>query len=86
MLTLRAFANSLDFPLSAGAVPRSLMPGLADCTETSDSLSASYSLYAVSNHMGSLRGGHYTAYCRHPTKKRWFEFNDQHVQAVQVRR
>ena len=61
------------------------MPGLADCTETSDSMSASYSLYAVSNHMGSLRGGHYTAYCRHPTKKRWFEFNDQHVQAVQVR-
>lgn len=53
------------------------------CTETSDSLAASYSLYAVSNHMGSLRGGHYTAYCRHPTKKRWFEFNDQHVQAVQ---
>jgi len=31
-----------------------LLRGLADCTETSDSLAASYSLYAVSNHMGIL--------------------------------
>ena len=26
----------------------------------------SYNLYAISNHSGTLHGGHYTAYCRHP--------------------
>ena len=25
-----------------------------------------YDCYAVSNHSGTLSGGHYTAYCRHP--------------------
>ena len=30
-----------------------------------------YDLYAVSNHMGSMSGGHYTAYCRHPINRDW---------------
>ena len=30
--------------------------------------SATYDLYGVSNHSGTLHGGHYTAYCRHPYK------------------
>ena len=25
-----------------------------------------YDCYAISNHSGTLGGGHYTAYCRHP--------------------
>ena len=25
-----------------------------------------YDCYAISNHSGTLNGGHYTAYCRHP--------------------
>ena len=37
---------------------------------------ASYRLYAVSNHSGSVYGGHYTAYCLHPKLGSWFEFND----------
>ena len=28
-----------------------------------------YDCYAISNHSGTLGGGHYTAYCRHPFKK-----------------
>ncbi|KAM7350482.1 ubiquitin specific protease 2 isoform 1-T3 [Cochliomyia hominivorax] len=38
-----------------------------------------YSLYAISNHMGSTAGGHYTAICKHPVSKKWHEFNDNLV-------
>lgn len=36
-----------------------------------------YQLYGVSNHMGGLGGGHYTAYARHGDE--WFLFNDSTV-------
>eukprot|EP01135_Chromosphaera_perkinsii_P012431 Nk52_evm42s2657 gene=Nk52_evmTU42s2657 len=39
----------------------------------------SYSLYAVSNHMGGLGGGHYTAICKSPVSGQWFTYNDSHV-------
>lgn len=39
-----------------------------------------YELYAVSNHYGSLSGGHYTAYAKN--KERWFSFNDSSVSSV----
>lgn len=35
-----------------------------------------YNLYAVSNHSGNTLGGHYTAYCRHPTLGEWHFYND----------
>ena len=39
-----------------------------------------YDLYAVSNHSGTLNGGHYTAYCRHPNKtQNWNLCNDRSV-------
>eukprot|EP00347_Sterkiella_histriomuscorum_P020920 403335950 len=38
-----------------------------------------YDLYAVSNHYGSLNGGHYTAYAFNSMYNKWFEFNDSHV-------
>ncbi|KAH8419805.1 hypothetical protein KR009_002722 [Drosophila setifemur] len=38
-----------------------------------------YSLYAISNHMGSTAGGHYVALCKHPVSRKWHEFNDNHV-------
>ena len=38
-----------------------------------------YDLYAVSNHMGSLYGGHYTAHCRNSLNGQWYEFNDSSV-------
>ncbi|EGD75888.1 hypothetical protein PTSG_11617 [Salpingoeca rosetta] len=40
--------------------------------------SAVYDLYGVSNHMGGLGGGHYTAYCL-DTNGRWYEFDDSYV-------
>ena len=43
-----------------------------------------YDLYAVSNHFGSLNGGHYTAYCQNPIDKRWYEFDDSSVSSMQA--
>ena len=36
-----------------------------------------FNLYAVSNHFGSLEGGHYTAYCSSDVLKKWYKFDDQ---------
>ena len=38
-----------------------------------------YDLYAVSNHYGSLNGGHYTATCKNSIKDQWFYFDDSRV-------
>ncbi|XP_021370676.1 ubiquitin carboxyl-terminal hydrolase 2-like isoform X1 [Mizuhopecten yessoensis] len=35
-----------------------------------------YNLYAISNHIGSVYSGHYTAYCKHPYSAEWNSFND----------
>ena len=40
----------------------------------------SYDLFGISNHSGTLHGGHYTAYCRHPKQKeKWHLYNDRAV-------
>ncbi|KAI7818214.1 hypothetical protein BC939DRAFT_480534 [Gamsiella multidivaricata] len=41
-----------------------------------------YDLYGVSNHMGGLGGGHYTAYAKNEKLGEWFNFDDSHVSAV----
>ncbi|XP_036420440.1 ubiquitin carboxyl-terminal hydrolase 8 [Colossoma macropomum] len=41
-----------------------------------------YNLYAVSNHYGGLDGGHYTAYCKNPTRQHWFKFDDHEVSEI----
>lgn len=38
-----------------------------------------YDLYAVSNHYGSLNGGHYTAYGYNSMSEKWYDFNDSSV-------
>lgn len=38
-----------------------------------------YDLYAISNHMGSLYGGHYTAHCKNSLDGEWYSFNDSSV-------
>jgi ubiquitin C-terminal hydrolase len=34
-----------------------------------------YELFGIVNHMGSMRGGHYTAYCKNPNDN-WYEYDD----------
>lgn len=38
-----------------------------------------YDLYSISNHYGSLNGGHYTAFAQNPVNKKWYEFDDTDV-------
>lgn len=44
--------------------------------ENSNSEKTMYDLVGVSNHIGGLGGGHYTAYCRSSLDGEWYEFND----------
>lgn len=41
-----------------------------------------YDLYAVSNHMGGLGGGHYTALALNRFDDQWYEFNDSSYRSV----
>ncbi|KAK3818006.1 MAG: hypothetical protein JOS17DRAFT_689009, partial [Linnemannia elongata] len=41
-----------------------------------------YDLFGVSNHMGGLGGGHYTAYAKNEKTGNWYNFDDSHVSAV----
>ena len=41
-----------------------------------------YDLYAVSNHMGNLNGGHYTAFCKNAIQDRWVHFDDSRVGSI----
>ncbi|ESO95142.1 hypothetical protein LOTGIDRAFT_215305 [Lottia gigantea] len=42
-------------------------------------VSKTYNLYAVSNHYGTMEGGHYTAYCQNPSSRKWYKFDDHEV-------
>jgi len=42
-----------------------------------------YDLYAVSNHFGSLGGGHYTAYAKNFKDSKWYKFDDSSVSKVE---
>jgi len=41
-----------------------------------------YDLYAVSNHYGSLHGGHYTAFGLNAMSNKWYDFNDSSFSSV----
>ena len=41
-----------------------------------------YDLFAVSNHDGSLEGGHYIAYCKNYYENKWYNFNDAYVSEI----
>nr|XP_003703489.1 PREDICTED: ubiquitin carboxyl-terminal hydrolase 8-like isoform X1 [Megachile rotundata]XP_012141270.1 PREDICTED: ubiquitin carboxyl-terminal hydrolase 8-like isoform X1 [Megachile rotundata]XP_012141271.1 PREDICTED: ubiquitin carboxyl-terminal hydrolase 8-like isoform X1 [Megachile rotundata]XP_012141272.1 PREDICTED: ubiquitin carboxyl-terminal hydrolase 8-like isoform X1 [Megachile rotundata] len=44
----------------------------------------SYSLYAMSNHYGTMEGGHYTAFCKNAAQNKWYKYDDQTVTEVTV--
>lgn len=44
-------------------------------------VSTVYDLYAISNHFGSLNGGHYTAYGKNIDGD-WYDFNDSSVSSA----
>ena len=44
-----------------------------------------YNLHAVSNHYGTMHGGHYTAFCKSVYDKKWYKFDDQYVTEMSPR-
>lgn len=44
-----------------------------------------YSLHAVSNHYGTMHGGHYTAFGKNVYDKKWYKFDDQYVTEMSPR-
>ncbi|VVC96484.1 unnamed protein product [Leptidea sinapis] len=56
----------VEFPLN----------GLDMSPLSANNTTATYNLYALSNHSGTTYSGHYTAYCKHPYSGDWHEYND----------
>ena len=44
-----------------------------------------YNLHAVSNHYGTMHGGHYTAFAKCVYDKKWYKFDDQYVTEMSPR-
>ena len=70
-VTMRKKQNHVDFPLEH--------LDLATHTARKDS-NKKFELCGVSNHYGTMDGGHYTSHCR--SNKKWYEFNDDKVSIV----
>ncbi|KAK2579898.1 hypothetical protein KPH14_007578 [Odynerus spinipes] len=41
-----------------------------------------YNLFAMSNHYGTMEGGHYTAFCKNSVQNKWYKYDDQTVTEV----
>jgi ubiquitin C-terminal hydrolase len=71
MFGSRKINDSINFPVNGLDMTRYVIQR--------DGSSLIYDLYAVSNHFGSMGGGHYTAYAKNPIYDKWFEFDDSYV-------
>ena len=65
-------SDLIDFPLEGLDMEKYLL-------DPSSGEQTVYDLYGISNHMGSLYGGHYTANCRNSVNGNWYNFNDSSV-------
>ena len=63
----------VDFPINGLDVKDYVK---MDCK--AEGVNTVYDLYAVTNHFGSLNGGHYTAFGKNPNGE-WYNFNDSQV-------
>jgi len=51
-------------------------------SSSSSSSPVLYKLFGITNHMGSLDGGHYTATTFHDSLRQWHEFSDADVREI----
>ena len=72
--------NFIDFPIE-GLNLKDYVPESA--CETGKPV---YDLYGIVNHYGSTGGGHYTAFCKNPISKKWYEYDDSRVRQVNPER
>jgi ubiquitin carboxyl-terminal hydrolase 8 len=63
----------VDFPFHLDMSPFTLVPGQRY---------VSYNLYGISNHYGTMEGGHYTAYCKNVEYGKWYKFDDHEVSEI----
>ncbi|XP_043462618.1 ubiquitin carboxyl-terminal hydrolase 8-like [Leptopilina heterotoma] len=73
--------TQVDFPLT----DFNLRPYVVNDTNTNintNNLGYNYSLYAMSNHYGTMEGGHYTAYCKSAPQNKWYKYDDHTVAEV----
>lgn len=63
--------DTIEFPVEGLSMKRYVL--------NPEGKSVIYDLYAVSNHFGSMGGGHYTAFCKSPLYHKWYEFDDSSV-------
>eukprot|EP00463_Aulacantha_scolymantha_P001607 TRINITY_DN222_c0_g2_i2.p1 TRINITY_DN222_c0_g2~~TRINITY_DN222_c0_g2_i2.p1 ORF type:complete len:243 (+),score=59.80 TRINITY_DN222_c0_g2_i2:89-730(+) len=59
---------------------------LSDFCRNEEMKESRYDLFAVSNHMGNLGSGHYTAYAKNIKDKNWYELNDRSTMQIDPKR
>ena len=69
----RKITSAVDFPLNQLDMQRFTQ---------GPSKHKHFNLYGVSNHYGSMEGGHYTAYGKNPHNHAWFKFDDHEVSSI----
>ncbi|CAF0840973.1 unnamed protein product [Rotaria sordida] len=74
----RKLDTFVDYPIDGLDLSELLLSSSSSKKEN-----AIYDLIAVSNHIGSIHGGHYTAYARQdPSMDEWYEFDDSYVSTI----
>lgn len=63
----------VEFPLELEA---------SSVSASNHNVDTKYELTGIVNHEGSLSGGHYVAYCKNSSTKKWYLFNDSRVSEV----
>ncbi len=74
--------TDVKFPLTLDLSEYRPKPASSADAKLAASDPLTYQLYAVSNHMGSMGGGHYTAHCKVKTSgddSGWYTFDDSYV-------
>ncbi|CAK9293017.1 unnamed protein product [Gordionus sp. m RMFG-2023] len=79
--THKKITTCVDFPLNGFDLSNYCSSSREDLNADYKTLSE-YSLYAISNHYGTLDGGHYTAFCKNPFDLKWYKYDDQQVTQI----
>ncbi|XP_046489132.1 ubiquitin carboxyl-terminal hydrolase 8 isoform X5 [Neodiprion pinetum] len=74
--------TAVDFPLVSLDLRSYVAYDSGSNITTPNSYQQTYNLYAVSNHYGTMDGGHYTAYCNSASQNKWYKYDDHTVREV----
>jgi len=78
----RKLNQLIDFPMTSLNMTPYLVEVQNEVDAGGEPRQFIYDLYAVSNHYGSMNGGHYTAFCVNPIYNRWFVYDDESVRFI----